>query len=360
MIGIGGGRASLSLPHEISRENIEKAVKLSHQNNIKFHYVANSPLIVEDAMTTENKNRVIEEIRWAKYMGVDAIIVSTHFLSTLVARMDMSFIVSKLARVKTVEDIILWSNRGASQICLDLNVIRNLDLLARMQDHTGQCNLQLLVNDACLFKCPYDNLHSHYSSMASQPGVKYTHYYSFKCLGEHFLEKPQEILRATYIRPEDLHHYESLGFDNFKLVDRNRSTDWILNVLLAYTNRKYDGNLAEILSLFSALGRADNSQMQTFSDVTIDRIGELRKSLPAIMDVFIDNKKLQGVFENMQRINCETQVCDVTCNFCKRTAQEIISINGKIRTHQLMDNVFSILNTSQPCNAEVVENPINY
>ena len=35
------------------------------------------------------------------------------------------------------------------------------------------------------------------------------------CL-DYRLREPVDCVRANSIRPEDLHHYEALGFDNFK------------------------------------------------------------------------------------------------------------------------------------------------
>ena len=40
------------------------------------------------------------------------------------------------------------------------------------------------------------------------------------CL-DYRLREPVNYVRANWIRPEDLHHYESLGFHNFKIVERN-------------------------------------------------------------------------------------------------------------------------------------------
>ena len=58
-------------------------------------------------------------------------------------------------------------------------------------------------------------------------------------------------LRANWIRPEDLHLYEELGYHNFKIVERNTPTQILLERVKAYAERRYDGNLLDLVQNYA-------------------------------------------------------------------------------------------------------------
>ena len=58
-------------------------------------------------------------------------------------------------------------------------------------------------------------------------------YHMLFCL-DYRLREPVNYVRANWIRPEDLHHYEKMGFDNFKIVERNTPTPELLRRANAY------------------------------------------------------------------------------------------------------------------------------
>jgi collagenase-like PrtC family protease len=344
-VGIGGARASRTLRYGISRKNIKEAVKLCRSKGIKFNYVANSPLIDRNKCDSKIYHVINEELEWVKELSVNGIIVSRPYLAGLALKKGIRVIVSKLARVDNIEKVRKWVDKGVIQICLDLNIIRNLKLLKEIKKNAGNCNLQLLVNDSCLFHCPMDNLHAKASSIASKPNKKYNHYYSYTCIGKHFLRKPQEFIRAAYIRPEDLKVYRSIGFDNFKIVDRNRPTDWILKILDAYSKQKYNGNLADLFSLFGV----DKTMEITKKDkiminCSIEDVCALRKNIPLIMGVYINNNLLDGVLKHMSEVKCNPRNCDKNCKYCLVVAKKAMKIKNKENTRIVLDKVFEFLN----------------
>ena len=53
---------------------------------------------------------------------------------------------------------------------------------------------------------------------------------------------------SDWVRPEDVHHYEELCNKTgknltLKLTDRARTTDWLTEVVKAYAEKSYNGNL---------------------------------------------------------------------------------------------------------------------
>jgi hypothetical protein len=124
----------------------------------------------------------------------------------------------------------------------DLNQIRKLKVWA---DANGK-RLALLANSGCLRACAgqafHDGLVAHEAGLAGTPVI--AGFQPFTCL-RHLADpaNQQAILQATWIRPEDLHHYEGL-VDQVKLATRLHPRPG--QVLRAYAQGRFDGNLLDL------------------------------------------------------------------------------------------------------------------
>ncbi len=108
-------------------------------------------------------------------------------------------------------------------------------------------SLHMLANSGCLHDCAFqsfhDNLVAHEAEARSVPGrgVKYP----APCW--EFLDNDERwvrLLQNTWVRPEDIHHYEK-WFDTIKLATRIHSRP--RQILAAYANGKYPGNILDLL-----------------------------------------------------------------------------------------------------------------
>ena len=61
------------------------------------------------------------------------------------------------------------------------------------------------------------------------------------------MEDPSLFIKSAWIRPEDLPRYEKLGYTTFKLIERGMPSSDLLKRVAAYSARRFDGNLAELL-----------------------------------------------------------------------------------------------------------------
>lgn len=52
---------------------------------------------------------------------------------------------------------------------------------------------------------------------------------------------------ANFVRPEDLVMYENIGVKLFKITGRSKPIGWLEEVVFAYLNRQYNGNLFRLL-----------------------------------------------------------------------------------------------------------------
>ncbi|MBP7639022.1 MAG: hypothetical protein KBA18_14190, partial [Kiritimatiellae bacterium] len=132
---------------------------------------------------------------------------------------------------------------------LQRDMHRNVDYVRKVRgwcDRHGK-KLCLLANSGCLRFCPgqtfHDNLIAHSAEAEARenlpdwnPHVCWSLYRD----PEHLVE----ILRATWIRPEDLHLYEGL-IDTVKLATRQHAHPRM--VIGAYAEGRFSGNLLDLL-----------------------------------------------------------------------------------------------------------------
>jgi collagenase-like PrtC family protease len=126
---------------------------------------------------------------------------------------------------------------------------RDLAHLRRLKAWAEQCGkrLYLLANSGCLFACPgqtfHDNLVAHDAEIDETINIPdWTPHVCWNLYRDR--DRWPAILQSTWIRPEDLRHYEA--FTPFvKLATRMHSNPRM--VLDAYSRGRYRGNVLDLL-----------------------------------------------------------------------------------------------------------------
>lgn len=131
---------------------------------------------------------------------------------------------------------------------LGRDVQRNLETVKRFSDwcHANGKKLCILANSGCLRNCPWqtyhDNLIAHSDDAMKTSNVKgwnphlcWTLYKDRKNFAE--------ILKATWVRPEDIHRYNGL-VDVVKLATRQHANPDM--VMSAYERGAFEGNLLDL------------------------------------------------------------------------------------------------------------------
>lgn len=132
---------------------------------------------------------------------------------------------------------------------LGRDVQRNLETVRRAADwcHANGKKLGVLANSGCLRNCPWqtyhDNLIAHSDAALKRLPAKDFNPHLCWTLYRDRTRRP-EILKATWIRPEDLHRYEGL-VDFVKLATRQHASPRL--VAEAYARGEYRGNLLDLL-----------------------------------------------------------------------------------------------------------------
>jgi hypothetical protein len=130
------------------------------------------------------------------------------------------------------------------RVVLDPDMNRDFTFLRRAVELTGG-RLQLILNKIAVFHCQhrYEARCRRYQSYCLLQDVQRC----FRLAGGQDLTA--ELLKARFIRPEDVEVYEELGIHYFHLLLDGLSLDLQREVIHAYLHRSYDGNVFDLFNI---------------------------------------------------------------------------------------------------------------
>ena len=160
-------------------------------------------------------------------------------------------------RIFAVLDMIERSGfRPPSRLVLDRSLNRDMKRLRAVSEQVRQAcpdvKLLLMANEGCLFQCPYKPAHDAHIALVNERlcgDRTFAVNRDFGCVRQ-MLSDPGTMLASPFIRPEDLPLYADLA-DGIKICGRNRGADFLTRAFTAYADRRYTGNL---LDLMDAMG----------------------------------------------------------------------------------------------------------
>ncbi|HOV26940.1 MAG TPA: U32 family peptidase [Pseudobacteroides sp.] len=337
---IGNGRPSFILG-KIANEDMASYITKIHEKGLKFNYTLNAPCLNNLEYNNEAHKELIEQLDWLVSIGIDGVTVSIPYLLEIVKKRfpSLSAKVSIIAQVNSVQKAKFFENLGADEIMLDYMINRDFKLLENIKKSVN-CKLSLLLNDACIYGCPYRYYHYNICGHASQVNHQtkgfYIDYCAIRCTIER-LRDPNLLISSRWIRPEDIKSYEDIGYDSFKVSGRRMSTNWIKNAVNAYVSRDYDGNLSSILD-YSILGMEEEVHSPEFETIisgavqlktdTFMKLAQFEPKKP-----YINNKSLDGFIKYFINKGC-SGICN-ECNYCRSYAQKALKLDEKEMQSQL-------------------------
>jgi len=328
---VGGGRPMVCLP-EVKQQRMEEYVKLTHSAGLKFTYLLNGACMGNMEYNAKVHKDLLQHLGWVEDINVDEVTVTIPYLMELIKEQfpKIRVKVSTISHVNSVNRAKYYEALGADTITLDFMINRDFGLLKAIRDAVG-CDLEIIVNDCCLYQCPYRyyhyNLCAHASQSISQTQGWYIDYCCLRCTVAR-LSSPKEIMKARWIRPEDLNHYEEIGIDFIKVDGRRFSTPWILNAVKAYASKRYDGNLLDILDgvVFGPDPNFESPQYMKYvskADVLNEDL-TMWNRLPPFKG-YLNNSLLDGFLDYFKRKDC-LKAC-AECDYCERWAKKVIAID---------------------------------
>lgn len=327
---IGSGRPSTSLP-KVDVDHVEEHINIAHSMGIKFNFLINAPCLGLREFDPKYHNKIIKFLDWINSCKVDTVSVAVPYLLEIIKdhfpRLKVK--VSVFASINSVQSAMFWEELGADRLTLDLAINRDFKLIKKIKEST-KCDIEVITNNLCLYQCPYRFYHSNIVGHASQNDVSEIaikmfdslNYPMIKCSLK-MLTNLSELIKARWIRPEDLEIYQKFGVDFFKIEGRTRNKVFILLSATAYSQRKYDGNLLDIVRLHPC---SENSS--------------LRKSIDYYHDppIYIDNTKLEGfILPFIKGMRCE-EGCN-KCKYCDKICSDIVYIIDEERRKKCLEKL---------------------
>ncbi|MFH1391665.1 MAG: U32 family peptidase [Candidatus Diapherotrites archaeon] len=342
---LGGGRSSFNFP-SVQKDSLKKAVREMHDNDLKFNYTVNSMSFANKEFDREVQKRIFCHFNFLKNLEVDSITIANPMLMLFVKDNfpDFKICASVVLDITSLEEARFYKSLGVDRIILSKNLNKNYKRIREISENLN-VEIQLVVNDPCLHQCPIRNYHNLTTSFSSMGIVNSSEYLSFCTLmcRKRMLENPEEIAKASWIRPEDMQIYRNAGVNSFKLVDRKESTYWIKRAIKAYSGESYDGNLADLCSYFSPVkgnGEKENNHLILMqdSDAKFSSFEQNKNNLR--FKPFIDNKKLGKYSKAMIFAECEQKSCS-DCGLCREAAENTISIEST-QKEKVLHNILLI------------------
>lgn len=351
---VGGGRSSMTLP-QLSFRELEDYISLCHKNNLQFNYLMNPACLGNREVNPRFHNKILKQINKLCEAGIDAITVNSPYLCELIKKQfpKLQITIGVAGGVGNCKGIQRWEELGADEITLPHMLNRDFEELKNILEFTKNRKIfvRLIANNVCLHECPYKYSHSSGQSHASQKGSissdLYIDYNLLSCNNKK-IKNPEFIIASEWIRPEDVRHYEELckSVGNYKfslkLLDRTKTTDFLVRVADAYIKEDFDGNLIDILCWPTKKNTQVIHKMPLYLRTISERfsIKELLKyeevfNLP---NIYIDNKKLDGFIDKFTNSNqCFSKICgkkenvndekSELCFYCLKWADKAISYN---------------------------------
>jgi collagenase-like PrtC family protease len=368
----GGGRPSFYLPF-VDEKKLEYFVRRTHDCGVEFNYLLNSSAMANLEFTRAGQREINRLLDWLDDIQVDSITVANLFFLKLIKKRYPRFKVriSSHRFTDSPRKVRFWREAGADYLVIsEVSIHREFKILEAMRHSAGdELELQLIVNNWCRQNCAIAGNHAVGLSVGSQRNSKgfpldfcslYCNYLR--------LSEPVNYIRANWIRPEDLSIYESLGYTNFKIVERNTPTALIIDRVKAYHERRYEGNLLDLLQNYSyPFEKFSPAEQDAYSRKRLircflkPRAINLIKFIKVIKfgkqtgvlfprfsenPVFIDNRKLDGFLEFFRRSGCQEKKCD-HCRYCDEWAQRVVKIDPAWRAQtmalleDLLENIYT-------------------
>jgi len=316
MIGSGGsGPDNVRMVENQAEEYIEQA----HSAGLKFDYLLNAPSMSNMEWDENTHQELLMHLDWISSVGADSVTVTIPYLIELIKRQfpHLKIRVSTIAHVNSVARAKSVESLGADSITLDINVNRDFTLLKAIRKAVS-CELTVLMNNLCLYQCPYEYYHHDGLGHASQSYNSLSGYYVDYCVIRCSLDRLcdiSQIIKCRWVRPEDIHVYEEIGMDMFKISGRSMSAERILQAATAYSSRHYQGNLYDILNIITP------------------KIGFINSALPGVQNnviepppkFYIDNQALEGFMDFFGKQDCLSGCSQ--CNYCQRIANKVIQFD---------------------------------
>ena len=305
-LGMPSGRSPIGGRHgEIdpqARETYQMDLEMIRDMGIELNLLFNANCYGGGSMSKELEKQVVSVIESLErgINGVDSVTTTSpaiaHIMKTNFPAVPVRASVNM--RIGTIQGMQQLAHLfDGYYVRRDFNRnLKHLTALKEWADAEGK-RLSILVNSGCMYDCAgqtfHDNLVAHETEVAENDNIEgFMPYACWNMLRER--KNWPVVLQSTWIRPEDLHHYDDL-FDVVKLATRLHERPH--TVIRAYAEGNSHGNLLDLLE-------------PGYS--------------PAFSPYIIDNKRFpEGWFDRTSTCDRRCHVCDYCAHVLEETLVDL-------------------------------------
>jgi hypothetical protein len=234
------------------RKQVIDDMRFCRSKGMKLDLLINATCYGDKALTAAQREDYFSHLKELSAQGIMPEIVTTTspYIATISKKFDAS--VDRRASVNMRMNSTLALEYIADQfdsfyLCRDLQ--RDLPTVKLFSDWAKKNGKKMcmLANSGCLRDCPWQTFHETllaHNFAHIQPEMKKLDLPSTLCVGTIQAKRHEEILRASWIRPEDLNRYAPY-VSVFKLSTREADRPDL--ILKAYTSGSFDGDLLLLL-----------------------------------------------------------------------------------------------------------------
>ncbi len=346
---VGGGRPSY-MGTPLSRRALADYVAVLNRHGIVFNYLLNSSCLGNREWSRRWQRRLLRLLENLGAMGIRRLTVSTPYLLERVKAVFPEFHIKAgiYAQIDTPRRARFWHGLGADALSLEsFSINRDFSALRAIRGAVD-CELQLIANHPCLPNCPMQPYHQNGFAHSSEGSRRLFIDYCFLSCTLKRLQDPSLLIKAGWIRPEDIGFYEAMGYEHFKLLERGIPSAELLRRVEAYSRRNSGEDLAKLilpygfkkgparqsfwlLRHFFRPGQVNPLRLRPFYSV----LKEQGMLFPLERNPFrIDPARIPADFiRGFETRACARLSCE-ECGYCRDIAAEAVTIDPAFREEQ--------------------------
>ena len=253
--GAASGRSPLGLEtgyaDHAAAERLMEEIGAIAGMGVKLDLLFNAACNGDDAMSLAHERYVISvlEYLYEKRCPPQIVTTASPVTAEIVRRFDPKIDVraSVNMRISTIKGIQYLEHLFDS-FCVFRDINRDLEALARVSEYlrSNGKRITILANSGCLRSCSMQSFHDNAVAHEAEIMTKANLPWAGASACRAYLSDPKHwtaFLQNTWIRPEDIHHYDGL-VDGVKLATRMHALPAM--VIDAYAKGRYNGNLADL------------------------------------------------------------------------------------------------------------------
>jgi collagenase-like PrtC family protease len=334
----------------LTKNDLESYVAILDRHGIAFNYLLNSSCLGNREWSQRWQRKLMRLLDSLALMGIRRLTVSTPYLLERIKAAFPGFYVKVgiYAQIDTPRRARFWRDLGADALTLESFSINRDFAALRAIRAAVDGELQLIANHPCLPNCPTQPYHQNGFAHSSDGSRQLFLDYCFLSCTLKRLEDPSLLIKAGWIRPEDIGFYEALGFEHFKLLERGIPSAELLKRVKAYSQGRCAGNLAELILPYGFQQPPEKNSLWLLRHFF--RPGQVNplKLLPlyAMMKsqgmlfalarnpFHIDASKIPADFvQGFRRRRCSRLSC-TACRYCEEIAKESVTVDPAFQREQ--------------------------